>query len=188
VRGAGLVLVARVFRAARTGYWPTDGRAGTRGRRAAGLRRRAGAAWAVCGFHGVYSTALAGALLVARLTGRTLPVPSAGDIALFGIATHKLSRLLAKDKVTAALRAPFTEYEEKGGPAEVEERPRGRGPRRAIGELVSCPYCLDPWVAGGFIVGSLFAPRATRLTAGVFASVAIADFLQIGYKAGQKAL
>jgi hypothetical protein len=135
-----------------------------------------------------YNSAFAAALLAARLAGRTLPTPTLGDIALFGVATHKLSRLLAKDKVTAALRAPFAEYEESGGPAEVEERPRGEGPRRAIGELVTCPYCLDQWVAGGFAIASIFAPRASRLAAGVFATVATADFLQIGYKLGQRHL
>jgi Protein of unknown function (DUF1360) len=135
-----------------------------------------------------YNSAFGAALLAAKLAGRTLPTPSLGDIALFGVATHKLSRLLAKDKVTAALRAPFAEYEESGGPAEVEERPRGDGPRRAVGELVTCPYCMDQWVAGGFAIASIFAPRATRLTAGVFATVAMADFLQIGYKLGQRSL
>ncbi len=135
-----------------------------------------------------YGATFAGALLLARAAGRTLPTPTLGDLALFGVATHKLSRLLAKDKVTAALRAPFTEYEEKGGPAEVEERPRGRGPRRAVGELLTCPYCLDQWLAAGFVAGSVFAPRAARLTAGVFATVAVADFLQIAYKSGQEAL
>jgi Protein of unknown function (DUF1360) len=139
-------------------------------------------------FVAAYTAAFAGALLAARAAGRQLPTPSLGDLALFGVATHKLSRLLAKDKVTAALRAPFTEYDEKGGPAEVEERPRGEGTRRAVGELITCPYCLDQWVAAAFLVGSVFAPRATRLTAGVFATVAVADFLQIGYKAGQKIL
>lgn len=139
-------------------------------------------------FVAVYNTAFGGALLTARLAGRTLPTPGLGDIALFGVATHKLSRLLAKDKVTAALRAPFAEYEDEGGPAEVEERPRGQGTRRAIGELVTCPYCLDQWVAGAFTVASIFAPRAARLTAGVFATVAIADFLQVGYKLGQRSL
>lgn len=140
------------------------------------------------GFIGIFNLAFAGSLVAARLAGRTLPTLSAGDIALFGVGTHKLSRLLAKDKVTAAVRAPFSEYEDKGGPAEVKERPRGEGPRRAIGELVTCPYCLDQWVAAGFAVSAIFAPRASRLTAGVFAVAAIADFLQIGYKAGQRAL
>jgi hypothetical protein len=140
------------------------------------------------GFIVVYNAAIGVALLSARLVGRELPQPTAGDVVLFGVATHKLSRLLAKDKVTAAIRAPFTEYEAKGGPAEVEERPRGHGLRRAVGELVTCPYCLDQWVAGAFAAGSVYAPRASRLVAGVFASVALADFLQLGYRAGQDAL
>jgi hypothetical protein len=140
------------------------------------------------GFIAAYNLAFVGALAAARLSGRTLPTPTAGDIALFGIATHKLSRLLAKDKVTAAVRAPFTEREDEGGPSEVEERARGTGLRRAVGELITCPYCLDQWVAAGFAVGSIAAPRASRLTAGVFATVAVADFLQIGYKAGQRLL
>jgi len=139
-------------------------------------------------FAAAYNLAFAGALLGARAAGRTLPNPSLGDIALFGVATHKLSRLLSKDKVTAPLRAPFAELDDRGGPAEVDERPRGTGARRAVGELVTCPYCLDQWVAGGFAVGSIFAPRVTRLTASVLATVAIADFLQIGYKLGHRAL
>jgi hypothetical protein len=135
---------------------------------------------------GIFNAGLAGSLLVARLSGRDLP-PRLGwsDVALFGVATHRLSRLLAKDKVTAALRAPFTEYQEKGAPAEVEERARGDGFRRAIGELVLCPYCLDQWVATAFVSGSVFAPRLTRLLAGIFGSVAIADFLQVAYRAAQ---
>lgn len=139
-------------------------------------------------FVAAYNLAFAGALLGARLRRRKLPSPGLDEIALYGVATHKLSRLLTKERVTAPLRAPFAELEDKGGPAEVEERPRGSGARRAVGELVTCPYCLDQWVAGGFAVASIFAPRATRLTASVFATVAIADFLQIGYKLGQRQL
>jgi hypothetical protein len=159
--------------------------------RAASLRDRYGDEEAPLGTYAAflvaYSSAFAGALLAARITGRRLPTPGPSDIALFGVATHKLSRLLAKDKVTAVLRAPFAEHEESAGTAEVEERPRGQGARRAVGELVTCPYCLDQWVAAGFAVGSIFAPRASRLTASVFATVAIADFLQIGYRLGQRA-
>ena len=135
-----------------------------------------------------FNAGFAGVLLAARLSGRELPSLGAGDLALFGVATHKLSPTVAKDKVTAALRAPFTEHRGPAGPAEVAERPRGRGLRRSIGELLGCPYCLDQWVATGFVSGAIFAPRATRLVAGVFASVAIADFLQIAYRAGQKQL
>jgi len=136
----------------------------------------------------VFNAGFAGVLLAARASGRQLPRLGAGDLALFGVATHKLSRTLAKDKVTAALRAPFTEHAGEAGPAEVRERPRGTGLRRSIGELVGCPYCLDQWVAAGFVGGAIFAPRATRLVAGVFTTVALADFLQIAYRAGQKQL
>ena len=136
----------------------------------------------------VFNAGFAGLLLAARASGRELPRLEAGDVALFGVATHKLSRTLAKDKITAALRAPFTEHAGSAGPAEVRERPRGRGLRRSVGELVGCPYCLDQWVATGFVGGAIFAPRATRLVAGVFATVALADFLQLAYRAGQKQL
>lgn len=137
---------------------------------------------------GVFNVGFAGVLLAARAGGRELPRLGAGDLALFGVATHKFSRLLAKDRITAALRAPFMEHTGEGGPAEVEERPRGRGLRRSIGELVGCPYCLDQWIATGFVTGAIFAPRATRLVAGVFATVALADFLQVAYKGAQQRL
>jgi len=37
-------------------------------------------------------------------------------------------------------------------------------------------------------MGSVFAPRMTRLLAGVFGTVAVADFLQVAYKASQQKL
>ncbi len=136
----------------------------------------------------VFNAAFAGALLTARATGRPLPRLGLDDLLLFGAATHKVSRLVSKNRVTAPIRAPFTKLEGRGGPAEVEETPRGRGVRRVLGELALCPYCLDQWVAAGFVTGSIFAPRATRLVAGLFVTVGIADFLQVAYRAGQKKL
>ena len=138
------------------------------------------------GFVGVYAAALGGLLAAATASGRPLPRLGWGDVALLGTATPKLSRLVSKQKVTAPLRAPFTELEGRGAPSEVEEHPRGDGARRAMGELLLCPYCLDQWVAGGFVAGSVFAPRATRLVASLFASVAVADFLQVAYRAAQE--
>ena len=64
------------------------------------------------------------------------------DLALLGIATHKLSRIVAKDRITGILRAPFVCYIGSAGAGEVEEEPRGRGFQRGIGHLVSCPYCM----------------------------------------------
>ena len=71
------------------------------------------------------------------------------DLALLGIATHKLSRIVAKDRITGILRAPFVSYIRSAGAGEVEEEPRGRGFQRGIGHLVSCPYCMAPLVRHG---------------------------------------
>ena len=66
------------------------------------------------------------------------------DLALLGIATHKLSRIVAKDRITGILRAPFVNYIRSSGASEVEEEPRGRGFQRGVGHLISCPYCMAP--------------------------------------------
>jgi hypothetical protein len=135
----------------------------------------------------LFNALFAGALLLARRRGRELPErPAPGDLVLFGIAAHKVSRLISKDKVTSPLRAPFTELEGRGGPGEFEERSRGTGARKAIGELLICPYCLGLWVVAAFAVGQLFAPRLTRFVAGVFAALTLSDFLQVAYKAAEE--
>jgi hypothetical protein len=137
-------------------------------------------------FAALLNAGVGGALVAARRSGRELPERvDAGDLALIGVASHKISRLVSKDKVTAFARAPFTEFQEKGGPAEVEERPRGTGVRRAIGELLVCPYCLGLWVSAGLHLGLLFAPRLTRFVASIFGALTISDFLQIAYRAAE---
>jgi hypothetical protein len=108
------------------------------------------------------------------------------DVLLMGIASHKVSRLIAKDRVTSFARAPFVRYEGEGAPGEVSESPRGTGMRRMLGELVSCPYCLGQWVTGGYAAGLLFAPRATRFVGSIFAGLTVSDFLQVAYRAGQE--
>jgi Protein of unknown function (DUF1360) len=130
-------------------------------------------------FATVFHAAMAAAVAAAKRSGRDLPQRvEAGDIVLIGTASYKLSRLISKKKVTAFVRAPFTELEGRGGPAELEEKPRGRGARRALGELLVCPYCLGLWASGGFHAGLLLAPRATRFSASVLTALAISDLLQ----------
>jgi hypothetical protein len=102
----------------------------------------------------------------------------ARDLALCGVATYKLSRLVARDRITAAIRAPFTRLEGDAGHGEVDEAARGTGLRRALGELLVCPDCLALWVAGGFTAGLVVRPRATRAVAASLAIHAAADALQ----------
>jgi hypothetical protein len=138
-------------------------------------------------FAAVFHAAMAGAVAAAKRSGRELPQRvETGDVVLIGTASFKLSRLISKQKVTAFVRAPFTELEGSGGPAELEERPRGHGLRRAMGELLVCPYCLGLWASGAFHAGLLFAPRATRFSASVLTAMTISDFLQIAYKAAEE--
>jgi len=137
----------------------------------------------VAGFNGLLATAL-----LARKCSRE-PLPERvepKDLALFALATQKLSRVITKDKVTSAFRAPFTEVEGKGGPGEMEESAKGHGLRRAIGELLTCPFCLGTWIASGFIYGYVFAPRVTRTVASIFAVSGLADFLQQLYVKSQE--
>jgi hypothetical protein len=136
---------------------------------------------------GIFNLLLGAALALARRSGRGLPERiEAADLLSIGVASHKVSRLLAKDKVTRPLRAPFTELEGEGGPSELEESARGTGARRAIGELLACPYCLGLWVSAAFAVGLLFAPRLTRFLTAIFSALTISDFLQIAYKAAEE--
>ncbi|MFI5914248.1 DUF1360 domain-containing protein [Dactylosporangium sp. NPDC051541] len=136
---------------------------------------------------GVFAAAAGAVAGVARLTGRQLPErPAAGDLALLAVATHKVSRLITKDAITSPLRAPFTEFEEPAGEAELNESPRGHGARHAVGELLTCPFCTGVWVAGGLAAGLVFAPRLTRFGMGVAAAVAGSDFLHLAYDAAKK--
>jgi hypothetical protein len=132
---------------------------------------------------GVFLAAAAGFSLWVRRSGRELPERiEVGDLALITAATHKTSRLLAKDRVTSAARAPFTRLEGDGGPGEVSERPRGSGLRLAVGQLLVCPYCLGLWVAAAFAGGLVVMPRSTRWVAAVLSAVLGSDVLQIAYK------
>ena len=138
-------------------------------------------------FATVFHAAMAAAVAAAKRSGRDLPERvDAGDVVLIGTASYKLSRLVSKKKVTTFVRAPFTELEGKGAPAELEEKPRGSGLRRAVGELLVCPYCLGLWASGGFHAGLLLAPRATRFSASVLSAMAISDFLQVTYRAAEE--
>ena len=123
-----------------------------------------------------------GAILAVAEARNRLPRPiGLADIALVGIASHKLSRLVAIDEVTAFVRAPFVEVR-TGEDDDLEEEPTGRGPRRAVGELLTCPSCVGQWAAAGFVASHLWAPRATRTIASVFVADAISDFLHVAYR------
>lgn len=109
------------------------------------------------------------------------------DMLLLGAATYKLSRLIAKDRVLAPLRAPFVEYEDSAGANELQEKSRGQGIQRAIGDLITCPYCLSVWAATALTFGLMLNPRVTRLIGSVLATTSVADALNMVHAAAKKA-
>lgn len=137
----------------------------------------------------IYGVVVALTAVVAAATGKRLPGRwRAQDLFTVTVGTHKLSRSLTKDAVTSPLRAPFARYAGTGGPAEVREDVRDDDAlRHSLGELLTCPFCLDMWVATALVIGLIFAPRFTRLVAGTFTALAGADFLQLAYATAQQA-
>lgn len=132
---------------------------------------------AYAGAMGVYVASIAALAAAARVARRELPDPSPWDVLLCAGATHRLSRLVAKDPVTSPLRAPFARYRGTEGPAELAEDVRGSGARKAVGELVTCPFCTGMWISTGIAAGMVFAPRATRLAAATLTALACSDLL-----------
>ena len=140
-----------------------------------------GAYLSLMGVFGAFISGLAGALWLSR-TKLPKETPKASEILLLGIATHKLARIITKDLVTAPLRAPFVRFKESAGEGEVEEESRRtHGLTEAVGDLLTCPYCMGVWIATPLWFGMALAPRLTRFVAGIFATVTTADFMHRAY-------
>jgi hypothetical protein len=119
-----------------------------------------------------FGAVLGGFLVLAR---RRLPDRIAfGDMARIGLASYKIGRLVAKDDVTSWVRAPVTRD------AETNE-PKPQGVERALGELVTCPYCVGVWAASALSYALVLYPRQTRLVTTIFGAQAVADFLNAAF-------
>jgi hypothetical protein len=140
------------------------------------------------GAMGAYGAFVGGLTVLGRALGARLPRRiGAGDTALLGAATFKASRMLAKAAITSPLRAPVTRFEEAAGEDELNESVPGKGhAEHALGELLSCPFCLDVWIGTGLAAGLVMAPKPTRLAATVLTVVGAADVFHLLYDAGKK--
>lgn len=130
---------------------------------------------------GTYSLAWVLGAATLRRRNKGLPRFSARDLIVFALATQHLSRLIAKDSVTAPIRAPFTHFVEAAGEGEVNEEVVGTGLRHAVGELLTCPYCLAQWVATGLVAGRIAVPNFTEAVTTVCALARVSDWLQLAY-------
>ncbi len=112
------------------------------------------------------------AVLAARRDGDPAP-GSPAELALYGAATAGLARLLAQEKITEWIRAPFVET-----PPHGERHPRGRGVRFAVGELLTCTRCLGSWSALGLVGMRTLSPRHARVGASLLALTYLNSLLQ----------
>jgi hypothetical protein len=121
-----------------------------------------------------WGAALGTVLLAARDKGDE-PV-GAAEVVPLGLATFALSKLVAKEKVDKWVRDPFVEERPDG-----ERRPRGRGLRYAVGELLTCTRCVGTWSALGLVALRVTRPREARVVSAVLGASAVNDWTQAGF-------
>ena len=107
------------------------------------------------------------------------------DLAMLGLATYRLGRLAAYDKVLAWLRDPFTETMQDPTGAGETVVPEGEGVRRAIGELFSCPICAGTWIASALVYGLEIAPRPTRIFLAIMSAIGLSEIFNSATEALQ---
>jgi Protein of unknown function (DUF1360) len=131
---------------------------------------------------GTYAAAFSTLYYLSTRNGREIAKPKGLDLALLTVASYKLSRVVTMSFIGSPIRAAFTERGEslKGG--EVQDKARGEGLQRAIGNLVTCPFCFSVWATTGLFFGYNFAKRATIQASYILSIAAVDDFLNLSYR------
>ena len=116
----------------------------------------------------------AGVAVAARGRASRDPITNR-DLIPMAAATFALSKAVARERIGTWVREPFVDESEG-------QRPKGRGLRRAVGELVTCTRCVGTWSALGVVGLRLVNPDAGRTISYILASSAANDWLQAGFK------
>jgi hypothetical protein len=134
------------------------------------------------GLLGAYGAGVGALWLTGLLRRKSLPERyELRDLVLASLATSKFARVIAKDPILSPLRAPFTRFTGTSADSELSEEVRGTGPQKALGEFITCPFCIGEWLATAFVAGMALAPRATRAVTGVGVVTFCSDVLQYLY-------
>jgi hypothetical protein len=104
-------------------------------------------------------------------------------MALLGLATFRLGRLLAYDKVSEPLRAPFTRVVADSSGAGDTVVARAGAVREVFGELLACPVCAGTWMATGLVLGLSILPGPTRVLMTIMAATGAAELLNAVHEA-----
>jgi hypothetical protein len=111
---------------------------------------------------GTFLLGVGGLLFRLERDGRLLEEVRLADLALLGLGSQQLSRMITRDRVTTVFRAPFTTYAgtRDAAPGEANEVARRSNTiQQAIGELVTCPFCMATWTTTALFGGYLVKPR-----------------------------
>ncbi len=109
------------------------------------------------------------------------------DWGLLTLATFRMSRLLAYDKVMQTYRSPVVEVvpHDSGAGDTTQARPEATGIKRALGEMISCPICNGTWIAAGLVYGLCLVPNYTRTLMTVMSAVGAAEMLHAAFESVQ---
>jgi hypothetical protein len=114
--------------------------------------------------------------LLASTRGQASKDPITGkELIPIAAATFAVSKAVARERIGTWVREPFVD--ETAG-----QRPKGRGIRRAVGELVTCTRCVGTWSALAVVGLRVAHPEAGRTVTTILASSAANDWLQAGFK------
>jgi hypothetical protein len=104
--------------------------------------------------------------------------PGPGELPVLGLATFTAAKALSKEKIGSWVREPLVEPTPDGG-----RRPKGRGFRYTLGELVTCTRCVGTWSSLALVGLRVARPREGRVVASILAVAALNDFFQAGFSA-----
>ena len=85
------------------------------------------------------------------------------ELVLLSLATFRLGRLIAYDRVTEPIRAPFAKTVPDFSGAGMTVIARGQGVQKAYGQLISCPICAGTWIAAVLVMLLYFLPGPARV-------------------------
>ena len=100
------------------------------------------------------------------------------DLLMLGLTTYRVGNMVAYERIADPLREPFAERRPDPETGEEEIAPRGRGARRALGELFTCPTCVGTWAAAGVVYGLHIVPAPTRAFMAIMSATAIAQVVR----------
>jgi hypothetical protein len=126
----------------------------------------------------VWVSLLGGLIMATRGRASADPIQARELVPLAG-ATFAVSKAVARERIGSWVREPFVEDDNGDG---EPQRPKGRGLRRALGELVTCTRCVGTWSALGVVGLRVLHPEAGRTVSMILASSAANDWLQTGFK------